>query len=187
MKNILGIILFLSLLAGGCQSARLVSAEKLSRSSNNNLETFAFAELEKRVKINRVDTEKTRAVLEQAVINKMEEAGYSYSEENPDLLLDLRLNYIKSGRSQNRSNYYSPYPRYYYGSYAYGDLQRERFATEANIIASIDILFADRNAEKKLWKGTSEAKLVGRLDKRIARLELAIEKLVIGFEGGEEK
>ncbi|MEM6804468.1 MAG: DUF4136 domain-containing protein [Bacteroidota bacterium] len=187
MKYIIGIILLISLCLGGCQSARLVSAENLSRSNTNDLETFAFAKLEKRVKVNRVDTEKTRAVLEQAVINKMEEAGYAYSEENPDLLLDLQLNYIKSSRNQARSNYYSPYPRYYYGRYAYGDLQGERFAREANIIASIEILFAANDADKKLWKGTSETKLVGRLDKRIERLEMAIERLVAAFEVGEEK
>lgn len=191
MRNILWMIGGMALLLSACQSAVLVSADQINRSNKNDFETFAFAEVEKRVKVNRVDTEKTRAVLQQAVVKEMEDAGYVYSENEPDLLLDLRINYIRTDRNRSRYNNgpynYGPYSRTFYGRYNYYDLRDERFVTESNIIASIDLLFASSIQERKLWKGVAETRLTGKIDKRIERLEMAIQKLIVGFETGEEK
>ncbi|MDW3649219.1 MAG: DUF4136 domain-containing protein [Bacteroidia bacterium] len=191
MRNILWMVCGMALLLGACKSVVLVSADQINRSNKNDFETFAFAEIEKKVKVNRVDTEKTRAVLEQAVVKEMEDAGYVYSAEDPDLLLDLRINYIRTDRNRSRYNNgpynNGPYSRTFYGRYNYYDLRQERFVTESNIIASIDLLFASSIQERKLWKGVAETRLIGKIDKRIERLEMAIQKLIVGFETGEEK
>lgn len=192
MKNILSIILGISLLLFGCESTRLVSAERLSKKSGTDFNTFGFADISKKVKVNRVDTEKTRAFLATAIIEIMKEKGYEFSDTDPDLLVDMELNYIKNrSQSSSSNNNYSPYysrtNRYYGGRYNYRDFQDERFARESNVTARIELLFADSSADTKLWKGAVETRFVGKIDKRILRLEEAIEKLILGFEERTEK
>jgi len=184
------LIAAISLSLVACEGTRLVSAKRFSKNTNTEFKTFGFDEITKKVKVNRSDTEKTRAFLQTAIIQRMEEKGYTYSESNPDLLIDMELNYYKIQNNDRNYTHYSPYvgrTRYYYGRYNYRDFENERFAREENITASIELLFAEAEDKKQLWQGAVETKFTGKIKKRIVRLEDAIDKLILAFEEGTEK
>jgi hypothetical protein len=107
----------------------------------------------------------------------MSDRGYSFDNENPDLLMQLIITNTKKARinsNHTSAYYYNPYyygsdyySPYYYGYYYNGNglnghddygrnSEYRRIYNPIYVNGSITLVFIDRKANKEVWRGTAE-------------------------------
>ena len=185
MKKLISICLLLGCMS--CQPVKILQDERSGRVSPRSLETFAFATLEKRVKVNHANSSKTEDFLFEELRNTLEEQGYIYEEENPDFLVDMELLLRNIKQSNTNNNFFSGpfgYRRtYYYGGpydrYGFYDDIRQNSYSEAKI----RILVAHGPENRRVYEGAARTRLGSNAKKGVTRLEMTLDKLVGNFSG----
>ena len=171
-----------------CSPVKLVSERKMMRPDPSKYETFAFGQLEKRVKVNHTNSKKTEVYLMEQIKEEMEQRGYVYVEENPDFYVDMEL-LLRNIKRQNdpypsnyggwgwgwRRRYYSPTDRYGY----YNDIQQGSYSE-----AKINLLVGKPTEERRMYEGAVRTRLSPNPRKGSQRLDMAIDRLIASFLGG---
>ena len=186
MKKLISICLLLGCMS--CQPVKILQDKRSGRVSPRSLETFAFATLEKRVKVNHANSSKTEDFLFEELRSTLEEQGYIYDEENPDFLVDMEL-LLRNIKQSNTNNNFYPTPFgvrrnwYYYGGFNdrygfYDDIQQNSYSE-----AKIRILVAQGPENQRVYEGSARTRLSSKPKKGVARLEMTVDKLVENFSG----
>ena len=179
------IIFFISIFTISCVPVKVVSTQRINKTDQDNIRTFAFGEITKRVKVNRANSEKTEDYIRRLVVENMERRGLKWVEKDPDILLDLSvflLDLEREERSQTRNYGFSRRWYYYRPGWNDGPIGDD-YPDQGNFTASISLLIGESEAKVELWKGTAEAQLSRNAQKGAARLQSAIDQLLNDFEG----
>ena len=83
------LLIFLALIISGCAGTKY-SSKKDPNADFSKIQTFYCASCSEEVISNqpRYDNEKNRTILREAITSEMEKQGYTYSEEDPDVLVE---------------------------------------------------------------------------------------------------
>jgi hypothetical protein len=164
------LLIFLVLIISGCAGTKY-SSNKDPNAVFSKIQTFYCAEcLEEVISIQpRYDNEKNRTIIREAITSEMEKRGYTYSEENPDVLIEYLISVENKVDTvvQRTTNY-----RYWRG-----------FETDAYNYKKGTIFVNMINPEDGLimWQGSAES-VLDRNPKNVEKkINLFIEKIFEQF------
>lgn len=179
-------VLIISLSA--CSPIRIVSTKNLGPRDLRNAGTFVFKDFAKEVQINRPGGEQTKEYVKKLIVEAMESKGYSLSEEEGDILIDLDL-FLQS-LSKEQTSSYNNFGGRRYRYYAYNRYANDPYfwdASRADVRgytqAVITITMAQAEKSVGFWEGVAEASLSGSGKKRLQRLQTAVDDLIARMPG----
>lgn len=181
MQKYLIIILVLwAWILSSCTPVRVTYTSNQTRQNLNTYKTFAFAELERHVKVNRANSESVREYVRHAVINELKTRGVEMvaENENPDLLVDLQTNLVNYQREESSQTRYSSRRSYYY-NYGFGYAPGSgRLETSEDMEVLISFILANGNDKQKLREVRVKAGMSRNGEKSAGRLDEAVDLLI---------
>ena len=179
MKKYFILYSFIFIILSACSPVTMVFTEPVPTQKVKTYQTFAFAEINKRPAVNRVNSESVKEFVEQAVTRELEQKGLKRVDENPDLLVDLYTSLRNFDREETSQTYYNRRGYFSYYRYGYyGTGRQSRLETEPNMSVVVNLTFGDADDKIKIGSGEIEANLTRNAEKSAQRLDQAVEKLV---------
>ena len=179
-----GIVIAISFLYA-CSPVKIVSTKNLGPRDLRNAQTFVFQDFTKEVQINRPGGEQTKEYVKKLIVEAMESKGYTLSEDEGDILVDLDL-FLQSLSKEQTSGYNNFVGGRRFNYYAYNRLGTDPYFNDASRAdvrgytqAVITITLAQTDKSVGFWEGVAEANLSGSGKKRLNRLQTAINELII--------
>ena len=167
-----------------CSPVKIISTKNLGPRDLGNAGTFVFKDFTKEVGINRPGGEQTKEYVKKLIVDAMESKGYSLSEEEGDILIDLDL-FLQSLSREQTSSFNNFNRRGNARFFAFDRSGNDPFFQDASrndvrdyAQAIITITMAQPEKSVGFWEGVAEASLSGSGKKRLLRLQTAIEELL---------
>lgn len=193
MKKIL--IIFSVILGMGvsaCSPVKIVSSQRFNQPGDRSNKTYAFAKLSNQAEVKRANSDQIKAFIQDGIVREMQRRDYELTDnvEEADILIDLQLN-IRDLAGRNDETRYNRYSRGRYGRYSspygygygypYGP-NDSQLDTRSSMEATVTILIAEAQPQKKLWRGVAMSKLAQKSEKSAMRLNMVVEQLMGEFE-----